>query len=571
MKRLGLALGFVFLFLCSSIVPLEAASTTLSDIAMDVTLKEDGTAHIKEVWDMSVNEGTEVYKIFNNMGESELENLQVRDENGLKYTFIGEWDTSASREQKRGKCGFVYGADSYELCFGVGDYGSRVYTFEYDVTNFVKEYKNNYYGFNYAFFSELFLEPQHVKIDITSPFQLNAQNSEIYGYGYYGNVVFSNGNIVMETSKTVPSNGKMQLVFKTDKVFTGAYPRGTDIDKIIEEAKGGSDWENKSKINVLGLLVGIMVPILCLIGFAVFIVHIIADSSQRKLNSVMEFSDGHGYSKDIPMFRDIPCNKNILEFYYLSKKAGIIDERDRGGLIAAILLRLVRDGHIEYVKENNKGLVFKREGYSIDLDKEIPVNNDVERTLIQYLKQASGKNLKLEPKEFERWCSSNYTKVDAWFLEVMSYVSEDMIQKGLIKRKLVEKKVLYYTTTQTQEIYDPKVRESIEQIMGLKKFLSEMSLIDEKEVIEVKMWEEYLMFASILGIADQVEKELGRLCPEFNEYSRMDTVYTMRMVHTMSNASVRAANSAASSGGGGSSSFGGGGGGFSGGGGGGVR
>jgi uncharacterized membrane protein len=110
----------------------------------------------------------------------------------------------------------------------------------------------------------------------------------------------------------------------------------------------------------------------------------------------------------------------------------------------------------------------------------------------------------------------------------------------------------------------------MEHILGLKKFLEEMSYIHEKEVIEVKLWEEYLIFASILGIAEKVEKQLGKLCPEFNEQSRMDTIYTTRMVRTMSYTGVTAAYTA-SHGGGGGSSFGGGGGGFSGGGGGGSR
>ena len=86
----------------------------------------------------------------------------------------------------------------------------------------------------------------------------------------------------------------------------------------------------------------------------------------------------------------------------------------------------------------------------------------------------------------------------------------------------------------------------------------------EEEVVE-----EYVNYLSTIV---SKQKQLGRLCPTFNEESSLDTVYTMHMVHMFSHNSMYASQQASrSSGMGGSSSFGGGGGGFSGGGGGGVR
>ena len=99
-------------------------------MVVNAYINEDGSAHIQEIWDMNVNEGTEVYKVFDNMGASQISNLQVKDENGLVYRNIGEWDVNASRTEKNGKCGLVTKADGYERCFGVGEYGNRTYTFE---------------------------------------------------------------------------------------------------------------------------------------------------------------------------------------------------------------------------------------------------------------------------------------------------------------------------------------------------------------------------------------------------------------------------------------------------------
>ena len=107
--------------------------------------------------------------------------------------------------------------------------------------------------------------------------------------------------------------------------------------------------------------------------------------------------------------------------------------------------------------------------------------------------------------------------------------------------------------------------------MGLKLFLEEFSNIDTKEVLEVHLWDEYLMFAYLFGIADKVAKQLKNMYPEvlMQEEFDYDTIIFVNNVTTRSVYAASSARSAAqsySSGGGGFSSGGGGGGSFGGGG-----
>ena len=124
--------------------------------------------------------------------------------------------------------------------------------------------------------------------------------------------------------------------------------------------------------------------------------------------------------------------------------------------------------------------------------------------------------------------------------------------------------------------------EEVRQVFGLKKFLKEFTLLDERGVKEVALWKDYMIYATLFGIADQVISDMKKINPE---YFNMDQVanqmadnMTLPMIRsTLLNSTSRAvANKAArearASGRGGHSSWGGGGGGFSGGGfGGGVR
>jgi uncharacterized membrane protein len=122
--------------------------------------------------------------------------------------------------------------------------------------------------------------------------------------------------------------------------------------------------------------------------------------------------------------------------------------------------------------------------------------------------------------------------------------------------------------------------------LALKKFYTDMSLIKERRTMELILWEKHLVYATALGVADKVIKELNIRLAELYPHGRIPrSAYIHTLHHTgglseglsvisqSSNAAfIRAAVSGSGGGGGGGSGgfSGGGGGGFSGGGGGGM-
>ena len=118
-----------------------------------------------------------------------------------------------------------------------------------------------------------------------------------------------------------------------------------------------------------------------------------------------------------------------------------------------------------------------------------------------------------------------------------------------------------------------KMYDDSTKLYGLKIFLQEFSRIDTREIMEVHLWDEYLMFAYLFGIADKVAKQLKNMYPEIWEQEVTMDYDTIIFVNNISTRTVNAATSARdaaqsySSGGGGFSSGGGGGGSFGGGGG----
>ena len=92
----------------------------------------------------------------------------------------------------------------------------------------------------------------------------------------------------------------------------------------------------------------------------------------------------------------------------------------------------------------------------------------------------------------------------------------------------------------------------------------DFTLIPNREAIEVALFEEYLVFAQMLGIAKKVAKQFKDLYPHLIEESSFYSYDYILFVHTYSYTGIHAANTAKaraqsySSGGGGFSSGGGG-------------
>ena len=178
----------------------------------------------------------------------------------------------------------------------------------------------------------------------------------------------------------------------------------------------------------------------------------------------------------------------------------------------------------------------------------------------------------LENEEFKKWCKNNYSTILVWFDNNIKIEREKLAREGLIK---IEGGKVYFKNLKTK-IYTAtaELKQEAIELAGLKRYLKEYTLIKDRGAIEVALFEEYLIYAQIMGIAKEVAKDFKDLYPEVIEQSSYNSYDNIMFVHRWSTAGVREANSAKaraqsySSGGGGFSSGGGGGGSFGGGGGG---
>mgnify|MGYP002933407960 FL=1 len=178
----------------------------------------------------------------------------------------------------------------------------------------------------------------------------------------------------------------------------------------------------------------------------------------------------------------------------------------------------------------------------------------------------------LERKEFKNWCSNNYSTIFNVFDDITSDEEKRCINERLISIDTVKS---FNLLSRKEYNASDKLKEQAIQLAGFKRYLNDYTLVSDREAIEVHLFEEYLIYAQMLGIAQKVAKQFKDLYPEIIEHSSFNSYNDFLFIYSYVNSGITAANTARmraesySSGGGGFSSGGGGGGSFGGGGGGG--
>ena len=525
----------------------------LKDLNIHVLLSKNGDARITETRQMEIDsEGTECYIVIGNLNGSEIRDLTVSDENGLNFSNIGRWDIDRSRSWKEGKCGIVTKHNGYELCWGLGESGERTYTTSYTVTSLVKGY-DDADGFNSMFVAEgVSPSPDHVRLTIEpeDTLRFTTENTGVWGFRYQGEVGFYDYRVVAESSEPFESRSAMVVMCRFNKgMFEPTDIRSGSFDSIRNQAFEGSDylnnddeWTTEDTIILILLILGFfIVPIIAGLWYFIYVWR-----ARRKVK------------KDLLWYRDIPLDGNLQQTNDMLNAYKYFSA-DYNNLLSACILKLINLGGItieQHLNEKGKNV----QNFVIHDLKDADSQPLLLRKVHQIFQKAAGSDTVLEPKELKSFMKSNYNQS----------ITDSFINTLHTKTGLSS--------------YKDRLDE-VRQVFGLKKYLQEFSLIDERHVQEVSLWKDYMIFATLFGIADQVIKDMKKINPE---YFNMDQIAhqmaddtTLPMIYStmhssttraaMSKAEREAAREARTSGRGGHSSWSGGGG-FSGGGfGGGVR
>lgn len=616
-KNLYIILFAFFTFILFSTTS-HAGTQKLLNLDYNVNLNSDGSAKIKETWNINISSTNTLFKTFERDSSkySEITDVSVYELSGNEKIPLIQQPNYEYHVTKNYYYALINSDNDFEIAWGVGlDNSSaiRTYVIEYTVTDVVKKYEDC------AEFYWMFLNTSNgiPANNVTGTIKLpgnvsDIENLRVWAHGpLNGEIGRTNTNTVSFSVSDLSAETMLEtrVAILDTEMFSDIYRTlpSQKLDSIIKEE---TKWANEANLkrNSMKVLMIILAIIYLLILYYFF---------KKILKYNNEYKELKMKKKNMPSFeyfRDIPREKTSTPaeaayLYYMNPK-GYSLNFNSSNVLTATLMNLYLKKAID-IEQNGKN------EFLIHInEKEIGLNEE-ERKIIALLNNVHKKEGKISTKEIKKYAQSHYTTFLSAVnsLETIAEASHIKLEHLNIENRkiktdyegrkngyialiislffvipflsfyiipiVLEFLICIHILNKCKNSVDLLTENGLEEMAewkGLQKYLKDYSLIKDREVFEVALWEKFLVYATAFGIADTVLKQLKIAYPEINDtylstnpqyhaiYMMSNTNYSFNnAINNAYKAGVTARNIATSS----SSSGSGSGGGFSGGGGGG--
>lgn len=492
MNRLSKCFAALLLTVGLCAVPAGAANQ-VERLATDVALEQDGSAHVTQVFAAQTDEGTEFYMDRLTSGGLTYANFAVADENGpYALTADDRWDVDASFTEKAGRCGLVNIDGGVELCWGITDYGTHTYTVSYDIGGLAGGYSDAD-GLLYRFIDpdqSVFPTNADLIIRMADGTPLTQDNCGIWAFGFEGQIQFENGIIHAWTDS--PLEGGQYLTAMVQLQSGLLQPQRVEegsFQTVKDAAFQGSDYTEAADEPLTAMDIVWMVVSLAAICGGIFGIFALLRARKR--------AKAKKQLAKIDYFRDAPNGGDLNVSYALGLGLKVCTDES---YLAARVLRLVTLGSLEPElepgKKNRASMRFVRE----------PHNGDpFDEALYTFLQAAAGADGVLRDSELEDFCCDDrHAKTLSDMLESSGHQGELTLSRtGCLKGNKCRR----------AKDLTPRGQQQRNELLGLKRYLLDFSLLAERDVKETFLWQEYMVYAALLGVAKQVMEQLRQLYP----------------------------------------------------------
>lgn len=625
MKKIKRVVVFITIFLitlCLKNSVKAEADLYLNDLEFYVEVNKDSSINITEYWNIDVEQTNTLYKTFktDNTKYTGITDVKVTDiTGGGSEEFIQQnnWEYHVDK-------GKYYGTKNsngdFEIGWGTGlenRSATKKYKIEYKVQNAITKY-NDYSELYWQLLGKDFeISAKTIRGTIILPENaLSTENIKVWGHidTLNGTIYIADLNrIEFEVDKYNRNHMlEVRVLFPTEMIVSGEKVYNKEIlSKVIdEETKWAEEANAKREANKKMITAMVIIPAIIL--DIVFIISITV-SNKNPISKQKKFVPG----QKIEYFRDIPRKDSTPgEAIQLLEKnsTNALNYNRLGNVFSAVLLNLKLKGYLEFeIDETKKG----KEKISIKMIKRSNAEQleSEEKEIYTFLDQVTLRkdDRKLNIKELQKAMREKPEKIQKLGTDVGKNIQKALVIKGLLDKKQAQEyistiaiiilqivflsffiifslamiiglgmitKVISVATIilgviaiikkiiilKRLNVFTQKGVNEIEEWKGLKKYMQDFSLLNEREVPDIVIWEKFLVYATAFGIAEKVIKQLKMVYPNFDETMVADHTMMYMMIHTDFNSSFSSAinssiSSAYSSGSGAGGGFSGGGGG----------
>lgn len=515
------------------------------DAVYDV--QKDGTVIVTETWDIDYDDAKKCfYRTFPKTNDGRNVTILNATVDGKAYSYMKAEKDPEYQDLPSGTFYQYDGSSRTEIgVYFTQKAVERKVTLVYEIDNFIVGYNDT--AVLYAqIINDGFEAIGKISATINLPGDaemgwLHHKNGNRIKNSYFN--IDNKSKIVLTGEKNKAENYFETRILIPNEVFTGltnTSDKDVKSSIIAQEKKWQDDYLKEQRVYKICAIVDI---VLCIVAVGVLVILIIVLKKKTKPHKVQEYE----YYRDMPEGID---TANFGYIYYYKK--GGFNGKNKDNTIAGTVLDFVRRG---YLKMDENGYFEVMEGVNLN---ELTSSEYVIFDILRNTAQVNGETGVFKMKDIEKLCR---TRSDALTLEsqLKSYDRNASTLNGV---ELKEKKTYFHNLMSgisvvavvlalmifilaegmfvftavsvfacgiilgfTSMIIKPRLNLTGEtyyqKLVGLERYLEDFSNLDEHEIPQLKIWEQYMVYATIMGISEKVLKALKVKCPEFFEMDDM--------------------------------------------------
>lgn len=599
MKKIGkILMLFIFSFILTILISNTSKASgglMLEDLNYDVTLNADGSANVVETWKISIEDTNTLFKTFevDSSKYKEITDVEVEEvtsSGNTNFTRINQYKYHVDKNcyyalMYNGKFEIAWGAHAEDV--------TKTYKISYKIVDAIKNY-SDCSEFYWQFIStESEIPANRVEGTIKLPTTVqNKEDLKVWAHGpLNGNIEIISNDTVRFEVQDLKENTMLEarVVTPTSIFYLNQNKSYTaNLNNILEEEQIWADEANaqRKQIEKREIITKLIITIIIIINIivAINIIKKIKKYRQElKENPVIKPEIEYEYFRDIPDDTETPAGAGFLYYF---KNSGL--QFNIPKIVSATMLDLCMKQYIEFEVVDGK-----KEEIRINVnnknDRELPEDERIVYEILKEVKVGNNVTKSFTMKDFEKYTKKNpnevvdkLNKID-WVVEKLQEKKKNYSEELIYESdKCVAKSIGYILLAIfgcfsmmwlivipaiIAAVYNSKLASRYNRLtqkgvnekakwVGLKKYMEEFSMLDEKTVPELVLWEKYLVYATAFGISDIVLKQLKVVYPQITDmydttnYSYMNLMYSRNLnssfLATLNNSITRSYQSATS-------------------------
>ncbi len=536
-----------------------AGDLELKNLSYNVTLNTDGSANVTETWDISIEDTNTLFKTFevDSTKYSGITNVSLVETTGGIRKSFSRIHQEKYHVDKDCFYALKNSSGDFEIAWGVHEdnsYARRTFEMNYTIVDAIKNYADCSEFYWQFIGTDSAIPAKKITGTITLPTSVsNFDDFRVWAHGpLNGNInKVSNSKVSLEV-KNLASHTMLEVRIVTPtNVFARNHNSSSQkkLSQILAQEQYWADEANKKREALAARQRSIIFffVITNIVGIIVAIILI------KKIKTYkLELQKAPNFKPTMPSkyFRDIP-NENSTPaqaaFLYYFKNSNF--SMHASNVFSATMLDLCLKKYLSFEVFGEKKNEIK---ITLNPNMDTSLLPKTELEIYEILEKVSSSK-EFTMKDFENYCKKHSSSFLSKYNNIEIYAKEESESQGNYDKNVSKQssswlsKELGYTflfllslpfmivnvipsiicivycskisgryNTLTQKGVDEK-----EAWVGLKNYMKDFSMMKEKEVPELVLWEKYLVFATAFGIADTVLAQLKVIYPQISDVDYM--------------------------------------------------